>query len=59
MNAEREKFLRTLQQVRENFKSADEDANAETDFGAHAGTNASAAHTKSNTAACRLRSVSL
>ena len=25
MNAEREKFLRTLQQVRENFKSADED----------------------------------
>ena len=32
LNAEREKFLRTLQQVRENFKSADEDANAETDF---------------------------
>ncbi len=46
-NAEREKFLRTLQQVRENFKSADEDgddvitrgqfrvfvdANAEIDF---------------------------
>ena len=25
LNAEREKFLRTLQQVRENFKSADED----------------------------------
>ena len=44
LNAEREKFLRTLQQVRQNFESADEDeitrgqfrvfadANAEIDF---------------------------